>query len=290
MDSRRRILFVDDEESIRLTLPPLLEANGFEVTTAASVQDALAQMMQYRFDVLIADLNIDGHGDGFTVISAMRSTQPEALRFILTGYPAFESALEAIQQQVHEYFVKPTDTEALIDRIRARVASHASREPVPERKRVPEVIKDKREAILQAWVGLVKEDTELGSIPISDADRVGYIPELFDALVKGKENSNANPAKLSAARTYGSSRRRQGYSIGALVREIRLLQQAIGATIQENLLATDLSLLPQDFMRVFGTTQLVLERAAEAFVQQEARASRKTAAGKAKEQTAKDPG
>jgi len=87
------LLFVDDEDSIRLTLPPLLERNGFQVTSAASVPEALNLIAQRKFQVLLTDLNIGRPGDGFAIVSAMRSTQPDALRFILTGYPALLNRL-----------------------------------------------------------------------------------------------------------------------------------------------------------------------------------------------------
>src|SRR5256885_5594034 len=51
-------------------------------------------------DVLISDLNIGEDGDGFLVVSAMRHVQPGCTNFILTGYPAFETALQAIHNQV----------------------------------------------------------------------------------------------------------------------------------------------------------------------------------------------
>ena len=53
-----RILFVDDEESIRITLPPVLSEKGFEVKVAASVAEALVEINSEKFDVLIADLNL----------------------------------------------------------------------------------------------------------------------------------------------------------------------------------------------------------------------------------------
>ena len=71
------------------------------------------------FDVLLSDLNIGNPGDGLTVVSAMRRTQPEAVTMILTGYPAFETALEAIRQQVDDYIVKPADVPALVRAIEA---------------------------------------------------------------------------------------------------------------------------------------------------------------------------
>jgi DNA-binding NtrC family response regulator len=88
-----RLLFVDDEPSIRATLAAILKMRGFEVTTAATVSEALQYIARQTFDVLVSDLNIGEAGDGFTVVSAMRRTQPSAATFILTGYPAFETAL-----------------------------------------------------------------------------------------------------------------------------------------------------------------------------------------------------
>ncbi len=98
-----RILFVDDEEAIRITLSAVLSKHGYQVDVAATVGEALSRITNDRFDVLIADLNVGQPGDGFTVVSAMRRTQPDCVTFILTGYPAFETALEAIRSQVDDY-------------------------------------------------------------------------------------------------------------------------------------------------------------------------------------------
>src|SRR5437667_421889 len=75
MGDQPNILFVDDEDSIRLTLPPLLQSYGFEVTSAATVAEALDLITRHKFDVLISDLNIGHPGDGFTVVSAMRGKE-----------------------------------------------------------------------------------------------------------------------------------------------------------------------------------------------------------------------
>lgn len=96
---KTRLLFVDDEPNIRLTLPAVLEREGFAVTTAASVPEAVDLINREKFDILISDLNIGQPSDGFTVVSVMRRVQPEAFTFILTGYPDFESALQAIRNQ-----------------------------------------------------------------------------------------------------------------------------------------------------------------------------------------------
>src|SRR5215472_6606313 len=123
MAEQTKILFVDDEPGIRATLPVILNQFGFNVTTAASVPEALHLVATEPFDVLIADLNIGQPGDGFTVVSAMRRTQPSAVTFILTGYPAFETALEAIRQQVDDYLIKPADVPTMVQKIRTKLAT-----------------------------------------------------------------------------------------------------------------------------------------------------------------------
>jgi DNA-binding NtrC family response regulator len=72
-----KLLFVDDEENIRTTFSMMLEANDFTVTSAATVADALRFIANEKFEVLIADLNVGSPGDGFTIVSAMRRTQPK---------------------------------------------------------------------------------------------------------------------------------------------------------------------------------------------------------------------
>lgn len=121
MRRRNRILFVDDEPNIRLTLPPVLEQHGFEVKAAASVAEAVAQIKASPFDVLISDLNIEEGGDGLRVVSAMREKQPHCITLILTGYPGFETAVDALRLRVDDYVVKPVDVEMLISALRKKL-------------------------------------------------------------------------------------------------------------------------------------------------------------------------
>ena len=125
MPSRRRILFVDDEPSIRLTLPPILEQHGFEVKAAANVAEAVAQIKASRFDVLISDLNVEENGDGFLVVSAMREKQPHCITLILTGFPGFETAVDALRLRVDDYVVKPVDVDTLINSLRNMLEKRA---------------------------------------------------------------------------------------------------------------------------------------------------------------------
>src|SRR5258708_12854788 len=133
---QRRLLLVDDEEVIRITLTAILSKYGFDVSAAASVPEALQKITSEKFDILLSDLNIGNPGDGLTVVSAMRRTQPDAGTMILTGYPAFETALEAIRQQVDDYIVKPANIPALVNTIESKLPTPPRHRQLPPANRV----------------------------------------------------------------------------------------------------------------------------------------------------------
>jgi DNA-binding NtrC family response regulator len=122
----KRLLFVDDEDSIRATLPLILRSHGFDVEVAASVPEALTTIRQQPFDVLVSDLNIGEAGDGYVVVRAMRDVNPRAVAIILTGYPAFDTAVQGIHHEIDDYVVKPADIDALVATVNSKLASRQS--------------------------------------------------------------------------------------------------------------------------------------------------------------------
>ena len=157
-----RILLVDDEPSLTLTMPAILRHYGYEVTAVGTVNEALALITSAHFDVLISDLNIGHPGDGFTVVSAMRRTQPTCITLILTGYPGFDSALEAIRSQVDDYLIKPAAVPALINLIEQKL-----RNPRPgtasATKRVSQLLRENVFEIAQRVLNQTKADPGLGA-------------------------------------------------------------------------------------------------------------------------------
>jgi CheY-like chemotaxis protein len=81
-----RILLVDDDEIVRYSLCKILEQDGFAVTTAANVSEALQHISSVVFDVLLTDLHMPGAGDGLTVVSAMRHSNPKAVTMVLSAF------------------------------------------------------------------------------------------------------------------------------------------------------------------------------------------------------------
>jgi DNA-binding NtrC family response regulator len=129
-----RLLFVDDEPSIRLTLPPILQERGFQVQVAGSVPEALTAIKARKFDVLLSDINIDRESDGFTVVHAMREANPDCVTILLTGYPAFETAVRSIRAEVDNYFTKPADLDAIVSTIDRKLLARGLQRTVQPKK------------------------------------------------------------------------------------------------------------------------------------------------------------
>ncbi len=265
-----RILFVDDEPNIRVTLPQILERHGYQVTTAASVAEALAEIHSRTFDLLIADLNIGQVGDGFTVVSAMRRTQPSCVNFILTGYPAFETALQAIRAQVDDYLVKPADIESLINSIESKLQNRQPYSPAPLR-RVSTILRENAEQIAAKALERMASHAELRGLRLSDQERVRHLPAFLRGIADQVESSPDKklPSLSGAAAEHGRTRYRQGYSIPLMIEDARLLLDAIYEVIQENLLALDLSHLISDMRRMDDSVETELKEAIEAYIAEE---------------------
>ena len=259
------LLFVDDEDSIRLTLPPLLERNGFQVTTAGTVPEALQLIAQRKFQVLVTDLNIGHPGDGFAIVSAMRSTQPDALRFILTGYPAFESALEAMRQQVDDYLIKPTEITALVEAIKSKFGSRTPA-TLTSTKRLPDVVRENLAPICTGFLKDSKADAELNSLQMSDSDRTDHIPRLLDAAMRIVRGERVTAEDRESSVLHGALRRKQGYTVALMIRESRILKKNVGDCIHEHLLEIDISYLIRDIIAGFGTVDTLLEESVQAFL------------------------
>jgi len=264
-DTKPRVLFVDDEENIRIMLGMVLERNGFSVTSVGTVPEALKLIAQQEFEVLIADLNVGFAGDGFTVVSAMRRTRPGTVTFILTGYPAFDTALEAIRLQVDDYVTKPTDIEVLIGKIRSKLSGQPEAHRIRP-KRLTQVVGEHLQHITDEWLQSCRTDPALGSIRLSDAERSDHVPGVIQQALGIALGDRLSEKTTDAARAHGFVRRKQGFTVPLLIRETRILEQTIARCVQANLLAIEISHLLSDLISVHQTIQIQLEHSVSAFL------------------------
>jgi len=260
----KRILFVDDEASIRITLPPILEKAGFEVHIAESVADALFEINSFKFDALVTDLNIGEEGDGFLVASGMRHIQPECFIFILTGYPAFETALQAIHTQVDDYLVKPVEIESLVGALLGKLETSAGAK-TPFR-RIGALLKEKSPEIDASILAAVKREAKRSSN--SFGDLAGFLSGFLKAVIEfmEQEGDQPKPDALRSAAQYGQWRARGGASAAIVARDFRIVEEVAYQLIQKNLTVTDLLPLVSDLRRLSVALNILMEQSLQTFV------------------------
>jgi CheY-like chemotaxis protein len=262
-----RVLLADDDEAVREMLQVALERDGFEVVAVASVKDALSRIAAESFDVLLSDLHMPHAGDGFTVVSAMRHTHPQAVTLVLSGYPAMEEALSAIRVQVDEILVKPIEIASLRKLIREKLAHPAAPRSLPAES-VASILEHDLDATIQDWMALVGQDKELTCIPLSFEDRTGHLPNLIaDLVYRLRLPPNAKANISIAAREHGDLRRRQGYTAAMVVEESRILQVSIFNTLQKNLSRVDFSKVLLDVITIADEVDSQLKQAMFSYVE-----------------------
>ena len=261
--SRKRVLFVDDEPSIRLTLPPILEKAGFEVHVAESVADALFEINSFQFDALLTDLNIGEEGDGFLVASGMRHIQPNCTVFILTGYPAFETALQAIHSQVDDYLVKPVEIDSLVNALKGKLENPSGK---AEAKRISALLKEKSKELETAIMAAIKRDAKASSNSFEELG--GFLSGFVGAVVDFMDQPGDKPKAdaLRSATQYGQWRARGGASAANIAKDFRVIEEAAYQLIQKNLTTTDLLPLISDLKRLGIGLNMLMEQSLQGFV------------------------
>ena len=119
---KRRILLVDDELAILLTLKAILEMNGFEVDSAVSAREAMQKLEKNTYQMVITDMKMETETSGYDVIRAARQQAYDPATAILTAYPALGGEWRA--EGAQSLLVKPVGTEDLIRQLEALLITH----------------------------------------------------------------------------------------------------------------------------------------------------------------------
>ena len=119
---KRRILLVDDEVAVLLTLKAVLEINGFDVDTAASARDGKNRLRASEYHMIITDMRMENDAAGAEVIAAARTASYHPAVALLTAYPLSEEDWQALGAD--RMLVKPMHTRVLLQQIENLLASH----------------------------------------------------------------------------------------------------------------------------------------------------------------------
>ena len=106
---KTRLLVVDDDSDLRLTLCEYLESRNFTVSSARNGNEAinLLQSRKATFDIIFTDLVMPPGPDGMEVLRVAKELNPFCYVVVMTGYSSIETAIESIRCGAFDYLTKP---------------------------------------------------------------------------------------------------------------------------------------------------------------------------------------
>ncbi|MGD0283613.1 MAG: sigma-54 dependent transcriptional regulator, partial [Dissulfurispiraceae bacterium] len=113
MADKLRILLVDDDNNIRMTLYVSLSDMGHHVVAAASLNEAVGALRAEIFDLVLTDFRLGGP-TGTDLIRESKSMQPEAIIVVMTAYSSIENAVQVTKEGAFDYLPKPFSNSQLV--------------------------------------------------------------------------------------------------------------------------------------------------------------------------------
>ena len=264
---KHRILLADDNDDILAAFQEGLESHGFDVVPAATVNEALRLISVENFDVLLSDLHMPDACDGFTVVNAMRHTQPNAVTLVLSGYPVLQAALTGLLLQADQVLVKPIGFAEITEIIQKKLANPSAHMAM-NKERVAAILERDLDQTIQSWMSRVEHTEELTAISLTYQERTAHLPLLLGDVVRRLRLAPAAKSPISrAAREHGILRRKQGYTVPMVVEESRILQVSIFNTLQNNLGSVDFSTVLLDVMTIADEVDSQLKQAMLGFME-----------------------
>ncbi|HEY4187268.1 MAG TPA: EAL domain-containing protein [Polyangia bacterium] len=196
--SRGAVLLVDDEPTITRSYARILRSSGYTVETAHDGAEAVARFGERFFDVIVSDISMPGMG-GLTLLREIRERDLDVPVIIMTGGPAVQSAIEAIEYGALRYFVKPIAAaqleEAVSRAVRLHQMARVRREALELYRAGGSPLGDR--AGLEARFARALDNVWIAYQPIVSWS--GRSLFAYEALVRSEEPTMRNPGELFAA-------------------------------------------------------------------------------------------
>jgi DNA-binding response OmpR family regulator len=108
-----KLLIVDDERAMRVSLSEMFALRGAQVTVAADGREAIELLNQHDFDLMLLDLKMPGMS-GIQVLEVAQKVRPATVVVLLTAHATLDSAISALRRGAYDYLLKPCEPRALI--------------------------------------------------------------------------------------------------------------------------------------------------------------------------------
>ena len=125
-----KILVVDDDAIVIKSCRRILEAEGFEVTTVPSAEEALEKIKCYGFDLLLMDVKMPKY-DGLFLMREIKKNWPDIPIIVMSGYPTPETISNVLKLGATQFIPKPFRPDELINTIRRVIQKMIKKDSFP---------------------------------------------------------------------------------------------------------------------------------------------------------------
>ncbi len=121
--NKLKIMVLDDEPIVCKRLKPALEKQGYEVDTFTQSSDAMEQIKNVNYDIIITDLKMKGV-DGMQLLTEAKQRSPKTEVIVITGFATMETAKESFHKGVFDFIAKPfklSEIQEVVSRAEAKI-------------------------------------------------------------------------------------------------------------------------------------------------------------------------
>jgi DNA-binding NtrC family response regulator len=133
LKERTRILVIDDDKNIAKTFKVILEENGYIVDTAESGKEAIEKTNKNFYNVALIDIKLPDM-EGTQLLTMIKETTPRMVKIIVTGYPALQNAIDAVNKGADAYVLKPPKMAELLSALKEHLQRQKEEKSLSEEK------------------------------------------------------------------------------------------------------------------------------------------------------------
>jgi DNA-binding NtrC family response regulator len=146
LTNKVRILLIDDEKAITMSLSILLQAEGYQTDVAHTGKEAIEKSHGNIYDLAVIDIKLPDV-EGTSLLTSLRETSPKMIKIMLTGYPMLDNAVTSLNQGADAFLIKPVDPEKLLETIKDKIEKQKAAEVTTEAN-ITVFLKSKTEKLL----------------------------------------------------------------------------------------------------------------------------------------------
>jgi len=130
---RPKILVVDDDESIRLTMKVILEDEGYSVDMAVNGRDAIKMAQKTNYNLALLDIRLPDI-EGVELLKLIKDSLPRLRKIMVTGYPSVQNAVAALNRNADAYLIKPVNLDELLTVVKSQLKLQEEEKSFTEEK------------------------------------------------------------------------------------------------------------------------------------------------------------